>query len=114
MSENPMRQKMFPAGFLHLLLPWRGRFDTEGQLINFLQVIIRRCGSKGQGEIWQGEQFVFLLYFCDKDEGYFFDASGVLLSSVPGVSLSRSCKSPFFHRHWMGLQFRRQMLGYCR
>lgn len=67
-----MRQEMFPAGFLHLLIQWRKRFDTEGQLINFLQVIIGRCGSKGQGKSRKGEQFTFILYFCDKDEGCFF------------------------------------------
>ena len=33
--KNPMRQKMFPAGFLHLLLQWRRRFDTEGPADKF-------------------------------------------------------------------------------
>ena len=68
----PCDRKCFLPDFFTCCYSGANGLILKGQLINFLQVIIRRCGSKGQGEIWQGEQFAFILYFCDKDEGYFF------------------------------------------
>ena len=68
----PCDRKCFLPDFFPCCYSGADGLILKGQLINFLQVIIRRCGSKGQGKSRQGEQFVFILYFCDKDEGYFF------------------------------------------
>ena len=87
MAEKiPCDRKCFLPDFFTCCYSGANGLILKGQLINFLQVIIRRCGSKGQGEIWQGAQFAFILYFRDKDEGYFFRCFRcfrVPLSSVP-------------------------------
>ena len=68
----PCDRKCFLPDFFTCCYSGADGLILKGQLINFLQVIIRRCGSKGQGKSRQGEQFTFILYFCDKDEGCFF------------------------------------------
>ena len=104
----PYNRKCFLPDFFTGCYSGANGLILKGQLINSLQVIIRRCGSKGQGKSRQGEQFAFILYFRDKDEGYFFRCFQGY--PVPlKLCFLNPADSPFFHRRWLGLQFQRQM-----
>ena len=105
----PCDRKCFLPDFFTCCYSGANGLILKDQLINFLQVIIRWCGSKGQGKSRQGEQFAFILYFCDKDEGCFGIGWGCGFSSKcwdtankaeeAGQTAPQNTPVYFFHSH---------------
>ena len=105
----PCDRKCFLPDFFPCCYSGANGLIPKSHLIDFLQVIIRRCGSKGQGKSRQGEQFAFILYFCDKDEGCFGIGWGCGFSSKcwdtankaeeAGQTAPQNTPVYFFHSH---------------